>query len=142
MASIITADKYTVTAKKDSLYSDIFVNFDIHPGKKDLARTLNEAAVKRTITNLLLTDFDERLYQPNLGGNLKYLLFEPADNETLSLMRNQIQSCIEKFEPRAKITTLTLETSEDEHRINVSLVFTMVNISKPITLNLILNRVR
>lgn len=142
MASIITADKYTVTAKKDSLYSDLFVNLDMHPGKKDLARILNEAAVKRTITNLLLTDFDERLYQPTLGGNLKYLLFEPADNETLSLMRHQIQTCIEKFEPRARITTLTLETSEDEHQINVSLVFTMVNISKPITLNLILNRVR
>lgn len=142
MASLITADKYTVTAKKDSLYSDLFVNLDIHPGKKDLARILNEAAVKRTITNLLLTDFDERLYQPTLGGNLKYLLFEPADNETLSLMRSQIQTCIEKFEPRARIITLTLETSEDEHQINVSLVFAMVNISKPITLNLILNRVR
>lgn len=142
MATITTADKYTSTALKTELYSDFFVGLDIHPGKKDLARTTNEAAVKRSIINLLLTDFDERMYQPNLGANLKYLLFEPADDETLSLMREQIEKCLTKFEPRIRILSLKLDTSADEQQINVSLIFSTVTISKPITINLILNRVR
>lgn len=142
MASITTAEKYTSTALKTELYSDFFVGLDIHPGKKDLARTTNETAVKRSIINLLLTDFDERMYQPNLGANLKYLLFEPADDETLSLMREQIEKCLSKFEPRIRILSLKLDTSADEQQINVSLIFSTVTISKPITINLILNRVR
>ena len=142
MASITTAEKYTSTALKTELYSDFFVGLDIHPGKKDLVRATNETAVKRSIVNLLLTDYDERLYQPNLGANLKYLLFEPADEETLALMRKQIENCLSKFEPRMRILILKLETSSDEQQINVTLVFTTVTIPKPITINLILSRVR
>lgn len=142
MTSITTAEKYTSTALKTELYSDFFVGLDIHPGKKDLVRATNETAVKRSIVNLLLTDYDERLYQPNLGANLKYLLFEPADEETLALMRKQIENCLSKFEPRMRILILKLETSSDEQQINVTLVFTTVTIPKPITINLILSRVR
>jgi len=82
------------------------------------------------------------MYQPNLGANLKYLLFEPADDETLSLMREQIEKCLTKFEPRIRILSLKLDTSADEQQINVSLIFSTVTISKPITINLILSRVR
>jgi phage baseplate assembly protein W len=142
MATITTAEKYTTTSLKAELYSDFFVGLDIHPGKKDLARATNEAAIKRSIINLLLTDFDERPYQPNLGANLKYLLFEPADGETLSVMREHIENCLVKFEPRIRILSLNLEASSDEQRINVTLIFSTVNIPKPITINLILNRVR
>ena len=142
MATITTAEKYTTTSLKAELYSDFFVGLDIHPGKKDIARATNEVAIKRSIINLLLTDFDERLYQPNLGANLKYLLFEPADGETLSIMREQIDNCLTKFEPRIRILSLNLESSADEQRVNVTLVFSTVTIPKPITINLILNRVR
>jgi phage baseplate assembly protein W len=142
MALITTAEKYTNTTQRTELYSDFFVGLDIHPGKKDLARATNEAAIKRSIINLLLTDYDERLYQPNLGANLKYLLFEPADGETLSLMRQQIDTCLSKFEPRMNVQSLQLETSADEQQINITLVFNTVTIPKPITINLILNRVR
>ena len=142
MAQITSAEKYTSTTRKTELYSDFFIGLDIHPGKKDLARTTNENAVKRSIINLLLTDYDERPYQPNLGANLKYLLFEPADGETLSIMREQIDNCLTKFEPRIRILSLNLESSADEQRVNVTLVFSTVNIPKPITINLILNRVR
>ena len=142
MALITTAEKYTNTTQRTELYSDFFVGLDIHPGKKDLARATNENAIKRSIINLLLTDYDERIYQPNLGANLKYLLFEPADGETLSLMRQQIDTCLSKFEPRMNVQSLQLETSADEQQINVTLVFNTVTIPKPITINLILNRVR
>ena len=142
MATITTAEKYTSTSLKPELYSDFSVGLDIHPGEKDLARVINENATKRSIINLLLTDYDERLYQPNLGANLKYLLFEPASEETLGLMQSQIENCLSKFEPRINILNLRLSTSFDEQQINVTLVFSMINIPKPITINLILNRVR
>ena len=142
MATTSTADRYTATLKKDELYSDLFVNLDRHPGKKDLVRAVNEAAVKRSIVNLLLTDNDERLYQPNVGANLKYLLFEPADSQTLSLLRDHIMNCLDKYEPRIRVLDLQLQTSPDEYQINVTLKFALVNTANPVVLNLVLNRVR
>jgi phage baseplate assembly protein W len=142
MAIETTAEKYTSTIKRDELFSDLFCNMDMHPGKKDLARQVNENAVKRSIVNLLLTDFHERIYQPYLGANLKYLLFEPADTTTLSLMRERIEVCIAKFEPRANILNISIVPTQDEQQMNVTVVFSIINTNKPVTLNLVLNRVR
>lgn len=139
---LTTADRFTVTNKSDELYSDFSVNLDTHPGKKDLIRLTNEQAIKRSIVNILLTDHNERLYQPKIGANLKYLLFEPADGETLTLMREQILNAVKRFEPRANIIDIRLETTPDEAGVSVTLRFVTQNTTTPITLSVILNRVR
>jgi uncharacterized protein len=142
MSTINIADKYTTTNKKTELFSDFNVGLQVHPGKRDIVRVTNEAAVKRSIVNLLLTDYHERIYQPYVGANLKHLLFEPADEEVLSQMRHQILTCISKFEPRAQVVQLSLNMTPDENAVNVTLIFKVINTSTPTTLNFILNRVR
>lgn len=142
MSTVTIGDKYTTTSKKDELFSDFGVNMQIHPSKRDLTRTVNEAAVKRSIINLLQTNYYERFYQPYLGANLKHLLFEPAGEEVLSQMRQHILACIAKFEPRARVINLSLTSSPDELSVHVSLLFTTINTTAPVPLNFILNRVR
>lgn len=142
MAIISTADKYTITDKKTELFSDFGVDLQRHPGSKDVVRYTNEAAVKRSIINLLMTDFHERPFQPFIGANLRQLLFEPMGDELLGQIKQHILACIAKFEPRARVTNLTLTTSPDENAINVTLTFTLVNTTAPSSLSLILNRVR
>jgi phage baseplate assembly protein W len=142
MANITTADRYTITRRTDERYSDIQVNLDIHPGKKDLLRLTDEQSIKRSIVNLLMTDYHERLYQPMIGANLKYLLFEPADSETLMLLREQIILAIKRSEPRANITEIVLQLTPDETGINVTLSFTTIKTPTPVTLTVLLNRVR
>lgn len=142
MANISTADRFTITRRVDEQYSDIKVNLDVHPGKKDLLRVTDEQAIKRSIVNLLMTDFHERLYQPAIGANLKYLLFEPADDETLMLMREQILLAIKRSEPRANVTEILLQFTPDETGVNVTLSFTTIKTTTPVTLTVLLNRVR
>lgn len=142
MTTINIADKYTTANKKTELFSDFGIDLQVHPGKRDLVRVTNENAVKRSIINLLLTDYHERLYQPYIGANLKHLLFEPADEEVLAQIRHQILTCIGKFEPRAEVLQLSLNLTPDENAVNVSMIFKVVNNSTPTQLNFILNRVR
>lgn len=142
MATISTADRYTVNNKKEELYSDFHVNLDIHPGKRDILRLTDEQAIKRSIVNILLTDHNERIYQPKLGANLKYLLFEPADTETLTLMKEHILGAIRRFEPRADVVDIRLETTPDETGVAVTLSFMTLKTTSPITFSVILNRVR
>lgn len=142
MAQISISDKFTSTDVKQELFSDFNVDLQLHPGKRDIVRVTNENAVKRSIVNLLLTDYHERFHQPYLGANIKHLLFEPATEDTLSLLRHRILTCINKFEPRASVISLRVTTTSDEQQVQVNLVFSLINTSTPVTLNLILNRVR
>lgn len=142
MSTVNLADKYTATTKKTELFSDFGVNLQNHPTKKDLVRITNENAIKRSIVNLLSTDYYERMYQPYVGANLKHLLFEPVGEEVLAKIRQQILACVSKFEPRANVTNLALTVSDDEHSIYVTLTFAVYNSTAPSTIQLILNRVR
>lgn len=137
-----TAEKYSSNYQKKDLYSDFLVNLDPHPGKKDLLRNTNDKSIRRSILNLLKTDFYERLYQPTLGANLKYLLFENANEDTLSLIRDQIKYCIQVFEPRVDIMQINVIYTPDEHGVQVNLVLSIKNISTPVVLDIILDRVR
>lgn len=142
MSELTTAERYTITSRREELYSDFHVNLDIHPGKRDLLRLTDEQAIKRSIVNLLLTNYHERIYQPYVGGNLKYLLFEPADAETLMLMKEQILTAIQRSEPRANIVDIRLETTPDELGVAVTISFMTNKTPTPITFSVLLNRVR
>lgn len=140
--AITTADKYTTTGSKPELFSDFGFNLDVHPGKRDIIRVVNEDAVKRSILQLLLTDFYERPFQPALGANLKYLLFEPATSDTLALIQEHITNCIAKFEPRANLIKVITTLAPDEHYIYVTILFSVSNQPKQISLDFVLTRVR
>lgn len=142
MANISIADKYTITNKKTELYSDFGVNLQAHPAHKDLLRYTNEASIKRSIINLLTTNFHERPFQPYLGANLTQLLFEPMGEELMGQLRHHILSCIAKFEPRVRVVELKLTDTPDEHGVYVSLRLNIVGTTSSTALTFILNRVR
>ena len=79
MATTSRADKFTQTQKKQVLFSDFLDNFDRVPFNNQLAKVTNENSVRQSITNLVLTNYGERLFQPNVGGNVNDSLFEFAD---------------------------------------------------------------
>lgn len=142
MATINIADKYTTVEKKAELFSDFGIDLQAHPIKKDLIRYTNETAIKRSILNILLTNYHERFYKPYFGANLRQMLFEPATPDTLASIRNYIITAVKKFEPRANIMSVNLTLSQDEHQVAVSMTFSIINTTAPITLNFILSRVR
>jgi len=66
----------TAKTKKIAIYSDFKKSLEISPVSDDLTLHKDEDAVRESIKNLLLTDRGERLMQPNLGGNIRAMLFE------------------------------------------------------------------
>ena len=122
-------------------YSDFLSNFDINPVTGNLGRTTNEESVKSSIKRLILTHVGERLYS-DVGSNIGRLLFEPLDFVTIDLLKIQISETITNHEPRAALLLVQPRISEDEHELSVSIVFSIINKTEPITLDLLLKRVR
>jgi phage baseplate assembly protein W len=123
-------------------YSDITTNFDIHPIKEDLVLLTNEQAVKRSIRNLLLTDPGERFFRPNLGGGIRATLFENISRDTEFLIKEKIVETIKNYEPRASLYSVNVKALPDDNSYSATIIFYVTNNSTPITLDLILRRVR
>jgi len=125
-----------------NLYSDLDLTFNLVPGSRDVARSFDDQAVIRSVRNLLLTNFYERPFQPNLGGNIDKLLFEPATNLTASLIKTEIQNVITNYEPRAQIEDITVTGNIDGNSFTVNLTFYIGNNTLPTSVNLLLERSR
>ena len=70
----------TPQTNTEEFYSDFQTNFTIHPIKKDLTRLVNEDSVKRSIKNILLTNYYERRFRPRFGANIRKYLFNVYKN--------------------------------------------------------------
>jgi phage baseplate assembly protein W len=123
-------------------YSDIPTNFDVHPVKEDLVLITNEQAVKRSIRNLLLTDPYERFFRPNLGAGIRQSLFENISRDTEFIIKEKIAETIKNYEPRASLYSVNVKALPDENAYSASILFYITNNTAPITLDLILRRVR
>jgi hypothetical protein len=123
-------------------YSDLDLNFNVHPVKKDINRWTDEQAVIHSVRNLLVTNHYERPFQPDLGSNIRRMLFEPLDNITASNLDREIRQTIANFEPRVIITTLQVAPLYDKNSFGIYMEFEIVNRSEPITIRFMLQRIR
>ena len=124
------------------VYSDFFTDFDKHPIRNTLLRKTNVDAVKQSLRNLLLTDRGERPFQPKLGGHIRAMLFENITAQTFITMQEHIKDVIEAHEPRADVIDVVVAQTFNDHEIQVTIVFRVVNVQEPVTLELLLERVR
>jgi len=138
----IAKDKFEKASTKFQVYSDFLNDLTPHPVVKDIVRYTNEAAVNRSIRNLLLTDRGERLYQPDIGSDIRQLLFEPMIASTRDLIRKFVQNTIASYEPRAKVLSVEVLAYEDKNAYAVTVTYMIINRQDPVQLTVTLDRVR
>jgi len=129
-------------ANLQKLYSDLDLTFKKLPVTGDVSLRYDDQAVIASVRNLLLTNFYERPFQPNLGSNLSGLLFEPATNITSSILADEIRNVISNFEPRAQINSINVTLAPDNNSFNVFISFFIGNNTTPTNVNLLLQRSR
>ena len=132
----------TITIPTARVFRDLDLNFNVHPIKKDINIHKNELAIINSIKNLVLTNHYERPFQPELGSNIRRLLFENIDSVIASVIENEITEVINNFEPRAQVSKVTAVPSPDENRYNVELEFFVINSANPVTISFFLERIR
>lgn len=123
-------------------YTDFYVNVDIHPTRGDLTKYINEDSVKRSIRNIIFTDRYERFFQPDIGVGIKGYLFENVDSRILSTLENEIIDGLRRYEPRADVLNVKTYFTETDQSLRIDLVFRVINNREPVTINIIINRVR
>ena len=124
------------------IYSDIDFTFLPKPVVKDIALSYDTQAIIRSIRNLLLTNYYERPFQPEIGSNVRRLLFENLDVITATTIKNEIERTIQNYEPRVTVKNINVTADFDNNGFKVYLEFFIVNQTAPITINFLLERIR
>ena len=127
---------------KEPVFKDIALSFTAHPVTGNVKALTNRDAVKQSVKNIVLTNFYERPYSPNLGGNILSQLFENMDSITQYEISTNIRQALDNYEPRAIIDDIVTDFFEDQNAINVTITFRVRNDVNPISVNVLLDRVR
>ena len=84
-------------------FKDLSITFKKHPVSDDIVSVKDKAAIVQSISSLLLTNKGERPFQPELGADIRRVLFQPLDYASGALLKSAIVDCIRRYEPRIRL---------------------------------------
>jgi phage baseplate assembly protein W len=123
-------------------YSDLDLDFIAHPTTKDVVTKTGADAIKRSVRNLILTNFYEKPFRPGIGSNALKLLFDNMSPLVSNFLENAIAEVIQNYEPRVQLVNVTVETDYDNNGYTARLDFIVLNRNEPLTTTIFLERVR
>jgi len=104
-------------------FKDISFSFDPHPITKDLPVIINERAITRSVRNLVETILTERPFNPDLGSNIRKMLFENVTIPTSIEIKDQIENSILSFEPRISNLIVDVKPFPDDNTFEVDIKY-------------------
>ena len=123
-------------------HRDLDLKLAIHPIRKDLNVLKDDNAIKNAVKNLLVTNANERPFQPFLGANLRGLLFEPADTLTKIALRENISNVLNNHEPRIIVQDIDIKDLPDENAYRILVKFKIKEYDSNDTVEIVLRRLR
>ena len=124
------------------IYKDLDLDFGRNIVTNDVNKLTDVEAVKRSVRNLINTNHFERPFHPEIGGNVRALLFEPMTPLTALNLQRKIEEVLSNFEPRAKITQILADPDIDRNGYKLTIKFYVIGIQNPITVETFLERLR
>ena len=80
-------------------------------------------AIKNNIKLLLQTNQGERMFQPNLGMNLRNLLFEPMTEDLTIQIENNIVDVFERWLPFVELRNINVERRNETNQTKIDIEF-------------------
>ena len=125
-----------------TIYQDLDLNFTQHPVRHDLVPLTDVDAIVASVRNLTSTNHYERPFHPEIGCNIRRLLFEPLSPFTAAGITRFIQETLDNFEPRVSVKRILSEPDPDRNGYLVTLEF-YINVSAQLlSIQFLLERIR
>ena len=136
------AERHNDSDRNAQVFKDINLSLARHPITGDIASLTNIEAVKRSVRNLINTNFYERPFHPEIGSNVRSVLFEPVSPIVATVLERHVRDVVENFEPRAELIDVQVTDNSDANEYRVQIKFYVVNSSDIVDMNIFLERLR
>ena len=142
MPSYSTEHTSNNSKRSTRIYKDLDLDFGRNTVTNDVNKLTDVEAVKRSVRNLINTNHFERPFHPEIGGNIRALLFENMTPLTALNLQRKIDEVLSNFEPRAKITQIIADPDIDRNGYRIEIRFYVIGIQNPIVVETFLERLR
>jgi len=124
------------------IFSDLNLDFQQNSATKDIQKLEDVESVKRSVKNLISLNFYEKPFHPEIGSNIRGMLFENITPQISHFIGKQIELLIKNYEPRCKLVEVVNKPDLDRNGYSVSISFYVVNSPKPVLVESFLERLR
>ena len=133
----------TSTSNRNSRpFKDIDLDFGRNTVTNDVMTVTDIVAIKRSVKNLIQTNFYERPFHPEMGCGVRELLFDNFTPITGVFIKRKIAEVITNFEPRVTLNSVHLDDDPDNNRLVVDIYFYVTGIPGPQQVSTFLQRLR
>lgn len=148
-----TGEVKSSSTRQSRKFKDIDLNFTRHPITNDIGTLEDANAIKRSVRNLILTNYYERPFHPELGCGIRQLLFENYTPMTSIFLKRKIEEVLQNHEPRVSLTSIVINddnfvtnnpfsTDVDNNRLVVEIHFYIIGVPGPQAMSVELQRLR
>jgi len=123
-------------------FKDLDLDFTRNIVTNDVVKIEDVNAVKRSVKNLIQTNHYERPFHPELGCGIRELLFENFTPLTGIFIKRKVEEVITNYEPRARLSQVTVNEQPDRNAIGVTVYFYVMNIPEQVSVTTLLQRIR
>ena len=130
------------STRSSRIFKDLNLDFQQNTATKDIQKITDIEAVKRSVRNLINTNHYEKPFHPEIGSNLRGMLFELMTPQMNHVISKQIENLINNYEPRCNLRDVEVSANLDTNELSVKIVFSVINSNNTSSLTIDLNRVR
>lgn len=130
------------TKIKTRTFSDFDAGFSRNPVTNDLAKVYDENSIKRSLKSLIFSNHYDHPFHPEIYSPIRDLLFQNYTPDMGNILQRLLMELIRNHEPRVNIIDIVISAAAEEHSLNATLIFNIVNNPNPITYTVLLQRLR
>ena len=142
MASYDAGTLTNQSKRSARIYKDLNLDFAQNTATKDIQKLLDVESVKRSVRNLINLNHYEKPFHPEVGSNLRAMLFENITPQMSHAISKEIDNLIRNYEPRCRLVEVNTNPQIDRNAYSVSISFYVVNHPEPVTVESFLERLR
>ena len=130
------------STRSSRIFKDLNLDFQQNTATKDIQKIKDIEAVKRSVRNLINTNHYEKPFHPEIGSNLRAMLFELMSPQMNHLISKQIENLINNYEPRCNLVEVFAQPMFDRNGYSVQISFMVNNHQEPVIVVSFLERLR
>ena len=128
--------------KSSKIFKDLNLDFQQNTATKDIQKLTDVESVKRSVKNLINTNHYEKPFHPEIGSNLRAMLFELMSPQMNHLISKQIENLINNYEPRCNLVEVFAQPMFERNGYSVQISFMVNNHQEPVIVESFLERLR
>ena len=142
MASYDSGTLTNQSSRSARIYKDLNLDFQQNTATKDIQKITDVESVKRSVRNLINTNHYEKPFRPQVGSNLRAMLFELISPQMNHAISKEIDLLIRNYEPRCRLVQVNTQPMFDRNGYACQISFYVVNHPEPVAVESFLERLR